>query len=155
MRKTYKTNASGQIQAELVGSLANIPVELAHPLDKNIDSIDAGRMSKGAVTTTHSAITATATSEEVDCSGYNSALVEVAISVASNWTFKVQGSLTSGGNFVDCYEQSNTGVMVAMSYQTNTSRIFLFKGIPDYIKVVATEDVDGATVTVKVQPLNV
>ena len=25
MRKTYKTNARGQIQAELVGSLANVP----------------------------------------------------------------------------------------------------------------------------------
>jgi len=45
--------------------------------------------------------------------------------------------------------------MAAMSYQLNSNKVFLFKGIPDWIKIVATEDADGATVTVKVQPLNV
>lgn len=118
--------------------------------------IDEIRMSKGQVNTAHGAITATGTSAEINCKGFNALLVEVAISVAAKlWTFKVQGSLESGGTFVDCYEQANTGSMALMSYQTNASKIFLFKGIPDYIKIVATEDEDGATVTVKVQPLNI
>jgi hypothetical protein len=39
--------------------------------------------------------------------------------------------------------------------EIDASRIVVFHGIPDYIKVVATEVDDGATVTVKVQPFNV
>lgn len=142
------------IQTMLVDTLKNLMVSLGTALDKDIDSIDVGKMSKGGVTTAHSAITATATSEEIDCRGYNAVLVEVTISAAFNWTFKVQGCMVSGGPFVDCYEQANTGVQTLMSCQCNASRIFLFRGIPDYIKIVATEDEDGATVTVKVQPLN-
>ena len=125
------------------------------PLSATLDSIDVSKKSKGAVTTAHSAITATATSAEIDCRGYNSILVEAAISVAvKNWTFKVQGCMTSGGTFVDWYEQANTGTMTLMSYQTNASKGWVWHGIPDYIKIVATEDEDNATVTVKVQPFN-
>ena len=112
-------------------------------------------MGKGAVTLAHSAITGTATSTAIDCRDFNSVLVDVDISVlAKNWTFSVQGSLLSTGTFKDWYEQANTGVMTLMSYQTSASKGFVFKGIPDYIKVVATEDEDGATCTVRVQPLN-
>lgn len=111
-------------------------------------------LAKGSVITAHNAITATATSAEIDCRGYNAALVEVVLSAAKNWTFKVQGCMVSGGTFVDVHELANTGSMAAMSYQTDASKMFVFKGIPDYIKIVATKDVDGATVTVKAQPCN-
>lgn len=110
---------------------------------------------KGTVKTVHNAITATALSDEIDCRDFNAVLVFVDISAAFNWTFKVQGAPVSGGTFADCYEQANTGVMTLMSYQCNASRVFLFKGIPDFIKINANEDADGATVTVKIQPLNV
>jgi hypothetical protein len=113
------------------------------------------RNHKGPVTTAHSAIQATATSAPIDCTGYNAVLVEASISATFNWTFKVQGCLTENGTYVDCYELANTGSMALMSYQTNASKVFLFKGIPDWIKIVATEDANGATVTVRVQPLNV
>lgn len=117
---------------------------------------DIQKQNKGYVTTVHSAITETTTSAEINCSGYNSILVEVAISGgANNWTFSLTGCMVTGGTFVNLYEQANTGSMVQMSYQCNASRTFLFRGIPDYVKVVATEDVNGSTVTVKVQPLNV
>jgi hypothetical protein len=110
---------------------------------------------KGNVVKAHDAITATATSKSIDCSGKNAVLIQALISVAAqNWTFKVQGSMTEHGEYTDCYELANTGAMAPMSYQTNASRMFLFKGIPDWIKIVATEDVDGATVTVLAQPLN-
>jgi len=53
------------------------------------------------------------------------------------------------------YEMVNTGTMTLMSYQCNASRIFIFKGVPDWVKIVATEDVNGVSVTVRVQPINV
>lgn len=131
------------------------PVDMATALDSDLDSINVDKMGKGSVTTAHSAITETATSAEIDCRGYNAILIEADISVAAKlWTFKVQGCMVSGGTFIDCYELANTGTMTLMSYQTNASKIFVFKGIPDYVKIVATEDEDTATVTVKVQPLN-
>jgi len=116
---------------------------------------NAVSLKKGTASTVHAAITGTALSAEIDCTGYNAVLVEVAISVAvKNWTFSIQGCLVSGGTFVDVYELANTGSMAAMSYQCNASRMFIFKGAPNYIKVNASEDEDGATVTVKVQPIN-
>jgi len=150
-----KYNSDGSTPVMVVGSLANLPVDMATSLDSDFDSINVDKMGKGGIVTAHSAIVATATSAEIDCRGYNAVLIEASLSATFNWTFKVQGCMVSGGTFVDCYEQANTGSMVAMFHQTNASRIFLFKGIPDYIKIVATEDADGATVTVKVQPLNV
>jgi len=62
--------------------------------------------------------------------------------------------MTSGSTFVDWYEQANTGVMALMSYQTNASRGWVWHGIPDYIKIVATRDGGASAVTVKVQPFN-
>jgi len=150
------TYDDGDVALIRVNSKGEVAVNLASSLDSDFDSINVDKMGKGSVTTAHNAITATATSTEVDCRGYNAILIEATISVAAkNWIFKVQGCVVSGGTFIDCYEQANTGVMTLMSYQTNVSKIFIFKGIPDYVKIVATEDEDGATVTVKVQPLNV
>lgn len=115
--------------------------------------VDIDRFNKGSVITAHSAITATATSTPINCIGKNAILVKVTITGgANNWTFKPIGSFTRNGTYVDCYEQANTGVMILMSYQCNASRMFLFKGIPDWVEIVATENVDGSTVTVEVQP---
>jgi hypothetical protein len=125
------------------------------PLDSSLDSIDVDKMTKGAITTAHSIIADTATSSEVDCRGYNSLLIYAGpFTAAENWTFTVQGCMTSGSTFVDWYEQANTGVMALMSYQTNASRGWVWHGIPDYIKIVATRDGGASAVTVKVQPFN-
>jgi hypothetical protein len=110
---------------------------------------------KGAVTLAHSGISATTTSTVINCEGYNAILIQAIFSATQNWTFKVQGCMTENGTYTDIYELANTGSMAAMSYQTNASKMFLFKGIPDYVKIVATEDVNGATVTVYAQPINV
>lgn len=109
---------------------------------------------KGSVTTAHNAIDTTTTSAEIDCTGFNSIMVHATISDTYNWTFSVTGSPTTGGSFVAVYEQANTGAMAAMSYQTNASKCWVWRGIPDFIKIVATEDASGATATVKVQPMN-
>lgn len=116
--------------------------------------ISVVKINKGVAAIVHPNITNTATSDEVDCRGFNSLLVEVNIAgEVKNWTIGVLGCSVSGGNFIPWHEASN-GNMAEMSYQTNASMGFAVKGIPDYIKIVATEDEDGATCNVKVQPVN-
>jgi hypothetical protein len=130
-------------------------VSLATKLQAALDSIDVSKMSKGGVTVAHNAITATATSAEIPCAGFNAIMLEITQSAAEAWTYTVQGCMVTGGTFVDIYEMANTGALALMTVVENTlSRILVFKGIPDYIKIVATEVAGTATVTVKVQPLN-
>ena len=108
------------------------------------------KQSKGKITTAHSLITETTTSAEISCVGYNSLLVYTSITDAvQNWTVKVQGCMTSGGTFADWYDGATQ-----MSYQTNSGKAAVWKGVPDFCRIVATEDVNGAKCTVKVQPLN-
>lgn len=123
------------------------------PLDSSLDSIDVDKMSKGAVTVAHSAITDTATSEEIDCRGYNSLLVHfVSDSAILTWTISVQGAMGSGLTFVPLLDKA-TG-LAASEITTDISGYFTISNIPDYVKIVATKVDDGATVTVKVQPFN-
>lgn len=108
------------------------------------------KQSKGKVTTAHDAIAVTTTSAEISCVGYNSLLVYTSITEATrNWTVKVQGCMSSGNTFVDWFDGSTQ-----MSYQTNSGKAVVWKGVPDFCKIVATEDADDAKCTVKVQPLN-
>ena len=132
---------------------------MAHSI-RQIDQTTPGTsnavsLKKGSVTTAHDEIDATALSAEIGCVGYNAVLVDVVFSGAANWTLALQGAMATGGTFKQWYEQANTGSMAAMSYQCNGSRGWVWKGVPDYIKINATEDVSGETVTVKVQPINV
>jgi hypothetical protein len=118
--------------------------------------VDIEQISKSSPILAIDAAAATTTSSPIDARGKNAALLKITIADATqNWTVKLQGCFTRNGTYVDLYEQANTGSMVAMSHQTNASKIILFKGIPDWIKVVATEDVDGAKCSVEVQLINV
>ncbi len=128
-------------------------VQLAGVLSHLIDSIDVAKMSKGAVTTVHSDITATATSAEVDCRGFNSLIVHwVSSATDKTWTISVTGATASGLTFVPLLDKT-TG-LAASEITTDISGFFVISNIPDYIKIVATEVDDGATVTCKVQPFN-
>jgi hypothetical protein len=104
---------------------------------------------KGSVTTAHDAIEATATSAEIDCTGYNAVMV-IAEAVTETWKIDVQGAAGTGGTFVDLYDnydnQLTTGNLTA-------ARGRLFVAIPNFIKIVATEVVDGGACTVKVIPM--
>lgn len=105
----------------------------------------------GRVSTAHDAIEVTTTSEMISCVGYNSILVETNVSVAvKNWTIEVYGCLSESGTYTAVYDAATQ-----MKYQTNASYLALFKGIPGYIKIKATEDEDGGKCTVRVQPINV
>jgi hypothetical protein len=123
------------------------------PLDSSLDSIDVDKMTKGAITTAHSAITDTATSAEIDCRGFNSLLVHfVSDAIDKTWTISVLGAMGSGLTFVPLLDKA-TG-LAASEITTDISGFFVISNIPDYIKIVATKTDDGATVTCKVQPFN-
>jgi len=123
------------------------------PLDSLLDSIDVDKMTKGPITTAHSAITDTATSAEIDCRGYNSLLVHfVSDANDKTWTISVLGAMGSGLTFVPLLDKA-TG-LAASEITTDISGFFVISNIPDYIKIVATKTDDGATVTCKVQPFN-
>jgi hypothetical protein len=118
--------------------------------------VDINSIEKSSPITVISEAAATTTSMPIDARGKNAVLLKINIEgAAANWTVKLQGSFTRNGTYLDLYEQANTGNMVVMSHQTNASMMILFKGIPDWIKVVATEDEAGAKCSVDVQLLNV
>jgi len=107
---------------------------------------------KGQAVTAHSAITATATSTEINAKGYNAVLVSVLISGTGTWKIDVQGRMNTSGTVMDIYD--NNDVQLTTGNLT-ASRMRLFVAVPDLIKIVATEVSGTATCTVRVQPLNV
>ena len=113
---------------------------------------------KGSVITVHNAIMATATSSEIDCRGFNAISVEMACSTftSGNWVASIYGCAASGGTFGQCYAPKGDGSFVAQqtpAISTNGNYTFYFKGIPNYMKILATRTTDG-TLTCKVTPMN-
>ena len=99
----------------------------------------------------HNAITGTATSTAIDCRGYNAVYVEIAITVAAvNWTVSLLGSSSAGGTYSALYVDAT-----AVSKQTATTYAGMWRGVPDWVKVLATEDVDTGKCTVTITPCNV
>jgi hypothetical protein len=95
----------------------------------------------------HNAIEATADSVPIDCRGYNALAVYATFSAAQNWTFSVQGSMTLDGPLVPVLYNGT-----ALSKQTNASGLLIFANVPNYVVLRATEDVNGAVVTVYAAP---
>jgi len=115
--------------------------------------VDVSKKSKGTVTIAHNAITGTATSAEVDCSGFNSLLVHwISSATDKTWVISIVGATGSGLTFVPLLDKT-TG-LAASEITTDISGFFVISNIPDYVKIVATETDDGATVTCRVQPFN-
>jgi hypothetical protein len=134
------------------------PVSLATPISSEYDSINISKMSKGGITVAHNAIVATATSVEIDCRGFNTISVEMACSAFSsgNWNAAIHGCAVSGGTFGACFLPQDAGTHIAMTtgaLSTNGNYTFYFKGIPNYVKIVATRTTDG-TLTCTVTPMN-
>jgi len=110
----------------------------------------SGRV-KGVVTVAHNAISAGASSAEIATKGFNAIIIETVITVAAKlWTVKVQGCLSTGGTFADCYDGATL-----MSSQTNSSKIVIWKGLPPFIKLNANEDEDTGKCTVRYMLINV
>ncbi|MFH1429431.1 MAG: hypothetical protein ABIH39_06775 [Candidatus Margulisiibacteriota bacterium] len=144
-----------QLQGDGDGSA---PVTLATVLSSDYDTIDVAKQSKGSVTVAHNAITATATSAEIDCRGFNTISVECAVSAISegNWVMEVLGCAVTGGTFGECYVPKDDGTFVQQqtpAINSNGVYHYLFVGIPNYVKLRGTRTTDG-TLTCKVTPVN-
>lgn len=117
-------------------------------LSKDIDSIDVGKMSKGGASAPFTT-SATATSAEIPCVGYNSVIVHISV-ITGTWDVSVQNATVSGGTFVDAYDDRAVQMKAA---GVTAARSILFRGVLDAVKVVAT-NVAAGSVTVKIVPLN-
>lgn len=158
---TNRLPVDAQLSGSNVEEDGSVKVSMTTALSKDFDSMDVAKMSKGAVSVAHAAITATATSAEIDCRGFNALMVECAVSAitSGNWVVEVQGCTITGGtvglytNVADATPAGITNLFKSASMNANGNYILIFKGILDFNKVVATRTTDG-TLTCKVQPCN-
>lgn len=104
------------------------------------------QLDRGEAVTEHNSITATTTGKKRKCN-YNNAmeLYFILVSGSGTWTIKIQGLAPDGTNWIDYYD--NNGNQMAISSVT-ASKAQTFVGIPEIFRIVSTEDVNGATVTV-------
>jgi len=111
------------------------------------------QLARGAKVVAHSGISATATSAEQNSRGHNAMILYFDLTAATGtWTIKIQGKCPITNAFIDMYD--NTGTLMSMASVT-ADKAQLFVGIPDNFKIVATEDVNGATITVAYELLTV
>lgn len=134
------------------------PVSLATAIDAAYDTINVSKMSKGGIIVAHNAIVATATSAEIDCRGFNTISVEMACSAftSGNWVAAIHGCAITGGTFGACYSPQDAGTNVAQAIaaiSANGNTTYYFRGVPNYVKIVATRTTDG-TLTCTVTPMN-
>ena len=159
--------ASGNLNALTKGLLKQLqgtgtgyaPVSLATSLSSEYDSIDMAKMSKGGIQTAGLvAVIVTTTSTEIDCRRFNAISVEMACSAFSsgNWVASILGCAISGGTFGQCYWPKDDGTFVAQAtptISTNGNTTYIFRGIPNYVKIAAVRTTDG-TLTCTVTPMN-
>ncbi len=134
------------------------PVSLATQLSSEYDTVDISKMSKGGTIIAHNAITATVTSAEIDCRGFNTVSVECAVSAitSGNWLIEILGCALSGDTFGACYAPKDDGTFAQMKtpvLNANGNTTYYFRGIPNYLKIKATRTTDG-TLTCRITPMN-
>lgn len=128
-------------------------VSLATALSSSLDSVDVGKISKGSSTVAHSGITATATSAAIDMRGYNAIDIQFEITAGTgSWNIEITGCETSTGTFKSIYLGGTGEQCIRTGITANIA--FNFAVTANYIKIVATEVTDGATVTVTATPCN-
>ena len=109
------------------------------------------QITKGTVTTALDSITATTTSGVIECRNYNAVIIDATIGAGATYKLDIQGSNTANGTFHDIYSANNATQLT--SGNLTASRMMVFAGVPDYIKIVATEVGGASTCTVIVQPI--
>ena len=152
-----KINMSGStVGAKALCGVVNDTTGVVLPLSaisepSGTSAILAIKKPKGVATLVHDEITTTATSTVVNCIGYNSLLIFWESSATDKtWTIQVLGSTSLTGTYVPWI----TSAGLDNTYTTDISGFFIVQGIPDYVKIVATETDNGATVSCTIQPLN-
>lgn len=105
---------------------------------------------RGTVITAHNAISATATSAEIDLGDFNFIDLSASITGTGTWNVNVQGRFNSSGTYMDLYNSAGDQITLG-----NLSSNLMKQGlkVPRYIQIIATEIVDGATLTIRVQPV--
>ena len=171
---TLALESGGNLAAILVNTSknqydtnGNQQVNLNTAMSSTFDSIDVNKMSSGGVVSAHSAITATTTSPEIDCRGFNSIRLEVETTNVSStdktWTPTITGSCVSGGTFGQVF-QNISGTQTALTLPViafgagNLKQIYVIQGgIPSFLKITETLAGTNGTsaVTVKAVPFNV
>jgi len=143
-----------------IGNPSSSPanITLSTKLSSDNDSINVDKMSKGGITVAHSAITATATSAEIDCRGFNTISVECAVSTitSGNWLIEILGCALTGGTFGNCYTPKDDGTFAQQKtpvLNANGNTTYYFRGIPNFVQIKATRTTDG-TLTCIVTPMN-
>lgn len=114
-----------------------------------IDSFEKSR--KGSANTViTSAITAT--SDEYNIAGYNAILLSAKITSAATWKLDVKGRFDTNGTVMDMYD-NNASQLTTGNITANRTQLFV--ALPDLITISATL-VDGtATLTARMQPINI
>ena len=98
-------------------------------------------------------ITVSTTSSYRESRGHNALILFFNLTAGTGtWTIKIQSRVPETNTFVDHYD--NNGNLLAISSATASQSKFMV-GIPDDFKIVATEDVDGGTVTIAYELLTV
>ena len=112
------------------------------------------QIARGKKVTVMSGITVSTTSANQDSRGHNAILLYFNMTAGTGtFTVKIQGKVPDTvDTYVDVYDNNDN--LLAMSSVTASQGKFLV-GLPYDFKIVATEDVDGATVTVAYELLSV
>jgi hypothetical protein len=99
-------------------------------------------------------ITATTTSVKQESRGHNAMILMADFESGSGtFTIKIQGKMPGTvDTFIDHYDSAGNLMQMA-SITADKSQFFV--GIPDDFKIVATEDSDGATISVAYELLTV
>jgi len=102
------------------------------------------QLAKGKRDTVHSGIAVTTTSTPQKANGHNAMTIFFDIIGSGTWTIKIQGKAFNG-TWCDMYDQ-NGNLMAISSATADKAQNFI--GIPETFRIVATEDVNGATCSV-------
>jgi hypothetical protein len=76
--------------------------------------------------------------------GWDALYCAVTLSTTGQWTISLTGCDTLAGTYLD---------MVGQSMTFSASGIYTFTGLPDFVKIVATEDSGSAACTVQTMPV--
>jgi hypothetical protein len=128
-------------------SVGNIE-DIVSNIETSIDLFsDAYVKTNGAVA--HNAITDTATSAEIDLTGYKAVTLYTTIATAGTWKIDLYVSSAPSGSFKPAYDIGGTLLTTGnLTFAANPSSARDFKVYGKYLKIIATEVVGGGACTV-------
>lgn len=98
-------------------------------------------------------IEATAVGIAQRAKGHNAIIIYFDMTAGSGtWSIKLQGAEKDGGTYIDMYKEDGNAMAIASA---TADKAQVFKGIPEHFRIVATEDVTGATVSVRYELLSI